>query len=246
MQLLILAHTLDGGAHAVAALLAPALGERLRMLRPEWLGQARWSQRLDPRGVARTRVLWHGGQGSDGSDIGLVWNRIRLLPQAAFRASTAQDRDYAGAELHALVASWLAELGDGVEPAMRRHCGVTPMLHYLRWMAAAGRCGLALATGPPAPEDFSVLRTPLELCAPGAHDWPAPFARACHALAGELGFALLQLGFRGTPAAPLLCRVDAHPALQAAGEARAVARWLSQRLGTPASADEQNLAEAVA
>jgi len=239
MQLLILAHALDGGAHAVARLLTPALGERLRLLRPEWLGQAHWSQRLDPRGVARTLLRWHGGQISDGCEIGLVWNRIRLLPQAAFRASTARDRDYAGCELQALVASWLAQLGDRVEPAMRRHCGVTPTLHELRWMAAASRCGLALATGAPAPEDFSVLRTPLTLCGFAAHDLPAPFARACHRVAGELGFAMLRLGFRGTPAAPLLCRVDAHPALQTAAEVRAVARWLSQRLDEAASADDE-------
>lgn len=232
MQLMILAHALDAGAQQVAGLIAPALGPRLTVLRPEWLGHARWSQRIDAHGSARTLLRWHGGHRLDGSQFGVVWNRIRLLPQAAFRTSAAQDRDYAGAELQAMVASWLAELGARVEPPMRRHGTVTPVLHHLHWAGAASRCGLALdARGSALPEEFSMLRTPLELCASVSAVWPAPFVRACHAMAGELGFALLSLGFRGTPAAPLLCRVDAHPALSSPQETRAVARWLTQRLG---------------
>lgn len=246
---MILAHAFDGGALAVANVLAPVLGDRLKVLRPEWLGQARWSQRLSDKGIARTLLRWHGGHSLDGRRIGLLWNRIRLLPQASFRASTAQDRDYAGAELQALVASWLAELGERVEPAMRRHACVTPVLHHLRWTGVASRCGLVLAAGPSTPEglpeDFSVLRTPMELWGPLMHAWPTAFTRACHAMAGELGFALLSLGFRGTPAAPSLCRVDAHPALLSPGEAQAVARWLSHRFDTAANANAQAIEEAI-
>jgi hypothetical protein len=247
---MILAHPLDGGAQAVAGLLAPVLGERLTVLHPEWLGQAQWSHRLDERGSARTSLRWHGGHRLDGRQIGLLWNRIRLLPQAAFRASSARDRDYAGAELQALVASWLAELGEHVEPQMRRHACVTPVLHHLHWTGVASRCGLVLAAGPSTPEDwpedFSVLRTPMELWGPLRHAWPAAFTRACHAMAGELGFALLSLGFRGTPAAPLLCRVDAHPALPSPGEVQAVARWLWHRFDTPANANAPAVKEALA
>jgi hypothetical protein len=237
MHLLILAHSVDAGAHSVAGLMAPALGPRLTLLGPEWLGQARWSQRIDARGSARTLLRWHGRAHLDGSRFGVVWNRIRLLPQAAFRASSARDRDYAGVELQAMVASWLAELGARVEPPMRRHAAVTPMLHPLHWAGAASRCGLALAEAGPAQaqaEAFSVLRTPLELCASVAAAWPAPFVGACHAMAGELGFALLSLGFRGTPAAPRLCRVDAHPVLSSPEEAAAAARWLLQRVDAAA------------
>ena len=234
MQLIILAHALDGGAQAVANLLGPTLGPRLKVLRPEWLGQAHWSQRLDERGRSRTSLHCPGDQRLDGQQIGLLWNRIRLLPQAAFRASTARDRDYAGAELQALVASWLAELGHRVEPPMRRHASVTPVLHHLHWTAVASHCGLPLAATPSAPATFSVLRTPLELCGPLAHAWPAPMTRACHAMAEALGFAVLSLGFGGTPAAPLLCRVDACPALSSPVEVQAVARWLSYRVGAPA------------
>ena len=242
---MILAHAFDGGAQAVANTLAPVLGHRLTVLRPERLGQAHWSQRLDERGSARTLIRWHGGHVLDSRRIGLVWNRIRLLPQAAFRASSAQDRDYAGAELQALVSSWLAELGERVEPSMRRHACVTPVPHHLHWAAAAARCGLALATGPAAPEDFSVLRTPMELCGSVTQTWPTTFAHACHATAKELGFALLSLGFRGTPAAPLLCRVDSNPALTLPGEVQAVARWLSQRADVTANASERAIEEAL-
>jgi hypothetical protein len=234
MHLLILAHGLDAGAHGVAGHLAPVLGPRLTVLRPEWLGQARWSQRIDARGSARTLLRWHGGRRLDGSQFGVVWNRIRLLPQAAFRASAVRDRDYAGAELQAMVASWLAELGTRVEPPMRRHAAVTPLPHRLHWASAASRCGLAVAAGGAAPEEFSVLCTPMELCASVTAVWPAPFVRACRAMAGELGFALLSLGFRGTPAAPLLCRVDAHPPLLSPREAQAVARWLLGRVDAAA------------
>jgi hypothetical protein len=244
VQLIILAHALDGGAHAVANLLAPVHGQRLTVVRPEWLGQARWSQRLDEKGRSRTLLYLHGGRRLDGRQIGLVWNRIRLLPQGAFRTSSAKDRDYAGAELQALVASWLAELGEYVEPPMRRHASVTPVLHHLHWAAAACRCGLALAATPSAREDFSVLRTPMDLCGASPHGWPTAFPEACHALARELGFALLSLGFHGTPRAPLLCRVDAHPALMSPDEVQAVARWLTHRAGLAASSEAQALEEA--
>lgn len=240
---MILAHALDGGAQAVASILAPVLGHRLKVLRPEWLGQAHWSQRLDGRGISHTLLSWNGGHLLESKQIGFVWNRIRLLPQAVFRASTVQDRDYASAELQALVASWLAELSERVEPPLRRHACVTPALHHLHWTAIASRCGLALATEPSEPEDFSVLRTPMELWESHKHAWPTPFARACDTMATELGFALLSMGFRGTPAAPLLCRVDAHPNLSSAGEAQAVARWLSYCVDAPVSSSVRAMKE---
>lgn len=245
MQHLILAHALDGGAQAVADLLATRLGTRLTVLRPEWLGQAQWSQQLDGRGRSRTRICLHDGHSLESSEIGFVWNRIRTLPQASFRASTAQDRDYAGAELQALVASWLAELGERVEPPMRRHATVTPVPHHLHWAAAASRCGFTLATRPSAPVSFSVLCTPMELCGSVTASWPESFARACHVLARQLGFALLELGFCGTPTAPLLCRVSTQAALPSMDEVQAVARWLACRTDELVSPEISFMAEAL-
>jgi hypothetical protein len=250
VKLLILAHAPDRGAQAVANLLAASLGPRLMVLPPEWLGQAQWSQRLDGRGHASTGLrlpfAHAGGSPLASAQIAFVWNRIRLLPQAAFRASSARDQEYAGAELHALVGSWLAELGGRVEPPMRRHASVTPLLHRVHWAAVASRCGLALVSGPAAMETFSVLRTPLELCGPAAGALPASAARACHKVAAELGFALLSLGFCGMPAAPRLCRVDAHPGLFSPGEAHAVARWLSHCVDSAPGPSMSNTTELLA
>ena len=245
MRHLILAHALDSGAQAVAGLLAPRLGKGLTVLRPEWLGQAQWSQRLDGRGRSRTHICWHGGHRLESGDVGFVWNRIRALPQASFRDSTAQDRDYAGVELQALVASWLAELGERVEPPMRRHATVTPMLHHLRWAAAASRCGFTLATSRSAPVSFSVLSTPMELCGSATAALPKPLAGACQVLAGQLGFALLELGFGGTPATPLLCRVSTHAALTSLDEVEAVARWLACRADGLESPETSAVGEAL-
>jgi hypothetical protein len=195
--------------------------------------------------MSRTIVHLPGGHRLDGGQVAFVWNRIRLLPQAAFRNSPPQDRDYAAAELQALVASWLAELGEHVEPSIRRHACVTPALHLLQWTAVANRCGLALAPTTSVPESFSVLRTPMQICGAFSRSWPTTFQRACHAMARELGFALLSLGFRGTPGAPLLCRVDAHPALTATDEVQAVARWLSDRAERAENADARATTEAI-
>lgn len=264
MRLLILAHATDIGAMAVAHRLRPRLGSALVVLQPEWLGQAAWSQRLDEQGRAHTRLCWPGHDPLDSDQDGLVWNRVQQMPQAAFRASSAKDRDYAGAELHALVASWLAGLGTRVSPPMRPHACVAPALHHLHWAAPAPRCGLVLAcdgegmgTG-----GFSVLHTPLGLtgvaAAPALVDgacsdlavaavpapvaWPASLLRGCSALAAALGLDLLGLHFAGTAQAPRLHQVDALPPLRLPGQAAAVAAWLLQRLALPSGVPQHSAA----
>ncbi|HJU40632.1 MAG TPA: hypothetical protein VJ724_13760, partial [Tahibacter sp.] len=55
---LVLAHAHDAGANAVAAYLArgdDAPG--VRVVRPEALGVARWSHRVDAHGCASTRIV---------------------------------------------------------------------------------------------------------------------------------------------------------------------------------------------
>ena len=92
--------------------------------------------------------------------------------------------------------------GERVEPRMRAQLSVVPVLHRLHWAAAASRCGLALADDREAAEPaFTVLRTPLELCARGAHAWPGGFAAACHALAEQLGIARLHVHRAADPPA---------------------------------------------
>jgi hypothetical protein len=199
----------------------------LTVLRPEWLGQANWLQRTDAEGRALTQLCWRNGHRLDSAQIGLVWNRTRLLPKTATRLGGFGDRSHAGAELLAQVSDWLAGMDDRVEPSTRRHASITPQIKDVHWSSAARRCGLALASGASAAPEFSLLRTPLELWGPGRTEWPLALTNACHALAEDLGFAVLSLGFRGTPEHPQLCRVDAHPALANPGEVKAVSRWLA-------------------
>jgi hypothetical protein len=237
MQLLILAHALDSGAQAVARSLVPLLDYRLTVMRPELLGQANWSRRMDAEGRTHTQLCWRNGRRMDSSQIGMVWNRTRLLPATACRLGSPQDRNFVGAELHGLVLSWLSNLEDRVEPSIRRHATVTPLERALNWAGAAVACGLTLATDFAKAETFSVLHTPLGLWGNGRVEWPAPLLRACQALSDELGFALLQLGFQGTPEAPRLARVDAHPALHAPGEVYAVASWLAHSFDSSLKAE---------
>ena len=57
----------------------------------------------------------------------------------------AKDRDYAGAEMQALVASWLAGFGARVVHVVRQHPWVTPVLPRQQWAAAAAAAGLPVA-----------------------------------------------------------------------------------------------------
>jgi len=230
MQLLILAHAQDAGAQAVARALAPLLDFRLTVLRPELLGQANWSRQLDRSGQAHTQLCWRNGRRLDSRHIGLVWNRTRRLPDSSFRLGSPQDRNFSGAELQGLVTSWLVSLEDRVEPSVQRHASVAPLLESTHWASVARQCGLAVAPDLLAAPDFTVLHTPQGLCGSAAANWPQPLVQACHALADELGFAVLALGFQGTPEAPRLLQVNVHPALEAEAEVQAVADWLAHSL----------------
>ncbi len=78
--------------------------------------------------------------------MGAVLNRIRCLTIPRFQRASAKDQEYAGAELQAVVVSWLAELGDRVVHPVRRHHLVTSALPLQHWAATAAACGLPVAT----------------------------------------------------------------------------------------------------
>lgn len=228
MQLLILAHAFDHGASAVADVLSHHLGSQLTVLRPEWLGQAQWSHRVSSQGRAQTRIRWQSGA-LESAEVGLVWNRIRLLPQANFRNSAPADRDYAAAEMQALVTSFLAELGDRVVPPLHRHVTLTPTTHFLEWSVAALQCGLQLHPDPAVAPSSTVLVTPETVVGPPTSVWPASLFHACHGLAARLGFDFLELSFAGAPQSPLLCRINSQPSLTSIAEVNTVAQWLMAR-----------------
>jgi hypothetical protein len=144
--ILILAHATDSGAESVAALAVRRLGPHaVRMVRPEVLGVASWSHRVDPRGKAATRILLPHGEPIEDACVGAILNRIRYLPVPRFHRASAKDRDYAALEMQALVASWLAGLGTRVVHVVREHPWLTPLLPPQHWAAPAAACGLPVA-----------------------------------------------------------------------------------------------------
>ena len=146
MIVLVIAHATDAGAASVALRLTSRLGiGKVVTLRPESMGVLRWSQRVDGRGRATTQVALPGRAPIASHEIGAVFNRIRFLPLPQFARSSPKDRDYAGAEMQALVVSWLAALGDRVVNPVHRHPWVTPCVSRLRWAALAAAHRLPVA-----------------------------------------------------------------------------------------------------
>jgi hypothetical protein len=144
--ILVLAHTEDRGAASVAGWLERELGSRhVRIIRPEALSLGQWSHRVDANGHASTRVSLPKAKPLASADVGAVLNRIRYLPAPRFHGASVKDREYASVELQAVVASWLAELGDRVVHAVRRQPVVTPSLPLQHWAVAAAACGLPVA-----------------------------------------------------------------------------------------------------
>lgn len=106
----------DGDAEAVW------IGERLRALglRPlelitasELVHGARWEHRVDSRRVSTTLRLADGRR-IDCAGVGGVLNRLDWLSADGYLGASEVDREYATAELQALVLSWLGGLGPRV------------------------------------------------------------------------------------------------------------------------------------
>jgi hypothetical protein len=100
---------------------------------------------IDAHGHASTRFTLPNLELCTSEEVGVVLNRIRYLPMPGFTRASVKDRDYAGAELQAVVASWLAGFGERAIHAVRRHPWLTPMLPLQRWANAAASCELPVA-----------------------------------------------------------------------------------------------------
>jgi hypothetical protein len=194
-------------------------------VRPELLGLARWSHRVDPAGGAFTRITLPRGRPLPSTEVRAVLNRVRYLAVPHFRTASARDRDYATAELHALVASWLGGLGDQVIQPVRTHPWVTPWVSRQRWVDAAAGAGLPvekrrLTSTPPArppgqsqgpaagagiPHQLTVLVAGTAVEGALADRYGA----GCLAAARAIGFPLLE--FRFAPADDGVCLVDVDP-----------------------------------
>src|SRR5262245_13199831 len=130
----ILAHAADNGAASVADSIARETGgEAVTLVRPETLSLARWSHRVHSGGGASTRIELPYGQLLESGNVGAVLNRVRYLPVPRFHRSSAKNREYAAAEMQAVIASWLAGLGGRVVHVVRRHAWVSPTLPRQHW-----------------------------------------------------------------------------------------------------------------
>jgi hypothetical protein len=198
---------------------------------------AKWTHRIDACGKADTRLRLADGTVLSSHDIRAVLNRIQWLPAPRFRRASEKDRDYACGELQALVASWLAELGDRVVPSVQRHPCIVPSLPRLRWASAAAASGVPVhpqrmttsprhAAAADARVDHSGMRCTCNNCdvaadaetvlvaglaAGGA--LAANFGDACKAAAARLALPLLEFRFARCGHERALCAVDSMPAL---------------------------------
>ncbi len=237
MSILILAHATDWGAESVASCLAQRRGPHaVRLVRPELLSLASWSHRVDAHGRASTRLVVPKMEPIDDQEVGAGLNRIRYLPVPRFHRSSAKDRDYAGIELQALVASWLAQFGSRVVHAVRRHAIVTPTLPLQQWAAAAAACGLPVATrtfstSPRALRlgSASARREPDDRAVPdGDHhsgstvlvagdrtggELSSTFGQRCARAARLLGLPLLEFSFARRASGAVITGVDPLPSL---------------------------------
>jgi hypothetical protein len=223
----ILAHAGDAGAGLVAGWLARKFGSQaVRIVRPEMLSLAQWSHRVDARGHATSRVAWPRAQPLEDSDVGAVLNRIQYLPMPRFHRASAKDRDYAAAELQAVVASWLAGLGDRVVHVVRRRPWVTPVIPLQHWASAAASCRLpvrdcAIASSAralrwrvcPDPSGHVAAGTVLVAGRETGGLLDRHYGPHCLAAARVLGFPLLEFQFVTEDTRTVLSGVDPLPSL---------------------------------
>lgn len=252
----VLAHATDAGAASVARRLAARPGApSVRWLSPEALGLAGWSQRVDADGRARTRLTPPRAEAIDSEEIRLVFNRLRVLAAPRFHRAPARDRDYATCELHALVSSWLYELGPRAVPSLHEHPWLIPVLPQLAWWDAATELGLPVVrqtwtSGPAASpgrapfvrsvqhepaaasrEDLgSAGRVGTVLVAGASAAGPlAPrHGEACVAVCARLGLPLLEFHFADPDGEPALFHVETWPHLREPWEQEHVAAWLAR------------------
>jgi hypothetical protein len=227
-RVLVLAHSFDAGAMAVVAKLQrePAMPP-ICVIAPEQLSLARWSHRIDERGSASTTVVVPGGERIDSREVAAVWNRIRYLPQPAFRNAPEKDIGYAAAELQAVMASWLGALGDKVLPDMRRTLWEAPTPHPLPWLLLAGKFGIPSAKSSLYSASLRLLLAGDEVVGSVAPRHEA----ACRAVARHLGHGLIEFVFCEEEGESRLLRIDAAPALKEAAAVDAASRLLQRMSG---------------
>jgi hypothetical protein len=145
-MILVLAHMQDRGAAAVARTLAARHGaDAVCDITPAELARPRrWTHTVDANGRVDGELVLMSGRRVESARIECALNRIRTLSPPAFVRAGERERDYAAAELQALLVSWLAGLG---RPVVHAPGGVGPVAARSRrqWLAGAIRAGIPVA-----------------------------------------------------------------------------------------------------
>jgi hypothetical protein len=199
----------------------------------------------------------------DVDSVASVLNRVTTIVPPAFLRSSPRDRDYAAAEIQALIASWLHGLRC---PVINPIGGEGPIanLTQRQWLARALDVGIPvartlIATSPRilSPDQAAFVGRPLGQTVDGwspihsVADIGPPFttvvvagqrvhggfepglAGACAELARAMGCPLLELRFGTTDAGLVLLGVEQAPALASAASVAAVAELLVRLRATP-------------
>ena len=227
-SVVILAHATDSGAESVAAArwCSDSARRRCGSCGPKRSASRRGRIALIRPGVQRRACTPPGTEPIDDSRVAAVLNRIRYLPVPRFHRAPLKDRDYAGVEVQALVASWLAGLGDRVVHVVREHPWLTPLLPLQHWAAPAADYGLPVAARAvssrlrsPRRSDPSTVAAAADaatvLVAGNRAGGPLAdmFGPRCLRVARLLGFPLLEFGFIKEHGTTVLARVDPLPSL---------------------------------
>jgi hypothetical protein len=138
--ILVLAPWHDRGAVAVAQAVAARRGAgAVQLVTPSELAGARgWTHALDARGRVTGDVVAASGAVLAPDAIAAVLNRCFVVAAPAFARAQPRERDYAAAEMHALVVSWLAGLGRPVINGADTMLGGTSRRQWLMRAVAAG------------------------------------------------------------------------------------------------------------
>lgn len=138
LRALILGHALDPVANAVASALLRTGTFCVERATIEQLAAARWEHRLNACGAVNTTLRFRDGIDSRSH---VVFNRLSAVSTPYFNAWSSVDRDYACAELTALLLSWLESLGGRVvnRPSFGSLAG--PVDKPWQWIAHAAAAG---------------------------------------------------------------------------------------------------------
>lgn len=156
---LILAHAADRGAANVARLLAARRGGHAVLLvsAAELARPARWTHTIDASGTVGGELALSSGRRVAADGVGCVLNRLSPVMPPAFVRADAREREFAAAELQALVASWLEGIGRPVFHAAGGSGSRAPTSRR-QWLTEATLAGIPVARTVVATSTRSVRR----------------------------------------------------------------------------------------